>query len=181
MQTGIQSTRQVSLACESARKIGYTNFSFDLIYGLARQKPESIRKSMQQALEYKPERLAYYPYIPVPQSQNVPRLFSEAELPQDRERQRLYECGREILLGAGYQDLGMDHYVLEEDPLWQAKKKGTLRRYFTDYSPYTTDLLLGLGSSAISESSDCYHQNEKILLKYQKTNSYKRDCPLQNS
>ena len=125
--------------------------------------------------------MAYYAYVPVPQNQNIPRLFSNAELPQAKEKQRLHECGRQLLLAAGYQDLGMDHYVLEEHPLWQAKKKGRLARYFTDYSSQTADLLLGLGTSAISESSDAYHQNEKILHKYQKQILCPRKRPLQNS
>ena len=103
----VQSPKQVSLACERARAMGYANLGFDLIYGLPHQNLKSITKSMQKVLEYKPERLAYYAYVPVPQNQNIPRLFSDAELPQAKEKQSLHECGREILLRAGYQDLGL--------------------------------------------------------------------------
>jgi coproporphyrinogen III oxidase/oxygen-independent coproporphyrinogen-3 oxidase len=36
------------------------------------------------------------------------------------------------------------------------------------YTEYKTDIQLGLGVSAISDSWACFHQNEKILKKYQK-------------
>ena len=164
----LQSEEQLSLACQKARKRAFSSLSFDLIYGLPRQSPKGITKSITKILKYRPEGLAYYPYIPLPQNQSIVRPFNDMELPQGEEKARLYEIGQEILLSANYQKLGMDHYVLEEHPLWQAKKEGKLYRHFTDYSREKVDLLLGLGSSAVSESANAYQQNEKILHTYQK-------------
>jgi coproporphyrinogen III oxidase-like Fe-S oxidoreductase len=36
------------------------------------------------------------------------------------------------------------------------------------YTEVNTDVLIGLGVSAISESPDCYHQNEKVLTVYER-------------
>jgi oxygen-independent coproporphyrinogen III oxidase len=43
-----------------------------------------------------------------------------------------------------------------------------LHRNFMGYADVRTDVLLGLGVSAISETHDCYHQNEKVLPVYQR-------------
>jgi len=62
----------------------------------------------------------------------------------------------------------MDHFALATDNLWLAYQSGTLHRNFMGYTEYKTDIQLGLGVSAISDSWACFHQNEKILKKYQK-------------
>jgi len=40
------------------------------------------------------------------------------------------------------------------------------RRNFQGYTERRTTVLLGLGVSAISETPDCYHQNEKVITVY---------------
>jgi coproporphyrinogen III oxidase-like Fe-S oxidoreductase len=62
----------------------------------------------------------------------------------------------------------MDKYVLQDDSLWNSYINKKLHRNLMGYTSVKSDLVLGLGTSAISESSDCYHQNEKIEVKYRK-------------
>ena len=45
-------------------------------------------------------------------------------------------------------------------------RQGTLHRNFQGYTEARTNALLGLGVSAISETADCYHQNEKVITVY---------------
>ena len=43
-----------------------------------------------------------------------------------------------------------------------------LHRNFMGYTDVHTGTLLGLGVSGISETPDCYHQNEKVLTLYER-------------
>ncbi|ASV13615.1 oxygen-independent coproporphyrinogen III oxidase [Leptospira santarosai] len=153
---------------ELSRKLGYTSVNFDLIYGLPRQNPESMKRTVKKTLELRPDRIAFYSYAHVPWLKAAQRLFTESDLPSGPEKRELYEISREMFLKAGYLEIGMDHFALESDSLSQAVKNGNLHRNFMGYTSKTTDMLLGLGVSAISDSWDCFHQNEKIVKKYQK-------------
>lgn len=151
-----------------SRKLGYTSVNFDLIYGLPQQNLESMKHTVRKTLELRPDRIAFYSYAHVPWIKAAQRLFTEADLPSGSEKRELYEVSRELFLKAGYIEIGMDHFALESDSLSEAAKNGTLHRNFMGYTTRTTDMLLGLGVSAISDSWDCFHQNEKIVKKYQK-------------
>ncbi|EQA36075.1 coproporphyrinogen dehydrogenase [Leptospira inadai serovar Lyme str. 10] len=153
---------------EEARKLGYTSVNFDLIYGLPRQTKESIRDTILKTLQLRPDRIAFYSYAHVPWIKAAQRLFTEDDLPKGSEKRELYEIGREMFLNAGYKEIGMDHFALETDSLYTASLDGTLHRNFMGYTTRSTDLLLGMGVSAISDSWDCFYQNEKILKKYQR-------------
>ncbi|MBE8399758.1 oxygen-independent coproporphyrinogen III oxidase [Leptospira borgpetersenii] len=153
---------------ELSRKLGYKSVNFDLIYGLPKQNLKNMKRTVEKTLELRPDRIAFYSYAHVPWLKAAQRLFTESDLPSGPEKRELYEVSREMFLKAGYLEIGMDHFALESDSLSQAAKNGNLHRNFMGYTSKTTDLLLGLGVSAISDSWDCFHQNEKIVKKYQK-------------
>ncbi|PJZ24705.1 oxygen-independent coproporphyrinogen III oxidase [Leptospira hartskeerlii] len=153
---------------EGARKLGYHSVNFDLIYGLPKQTKESMKETIRKTLELRPDRIAFYSYAHVPWIKAAQRLFTEDDLPKGEEKRELYELGRELFLDAGYKEIGMDHFALESDSLYTAYQNGNLHRNFMGYTTKSTDLLLGLGVSAISDSWDCFYQNEKILKKYQR-------------
>jgi coproporphyrinogen III oxidase-like Fe-S oxidoreductase len=75
---------------------------------------------------------------------------------------------RELFLREGYVELGLDHFSLPSDSLYQAYEAGELHRNFMGYTDQRTDVMIGLGVSSISEAPTCFHQNEKGL------NDYKR-------
>ncbi len=80
----------------------------------------------------------------------------------------LYETIRGPLLAAGYLELGLDHFAKPDDPLAVAAAHGRMHRNFMGYTEVKTDILIGLGVSAISETPDCYHQNEKVITVYER-------------
>ncbi|PJZ52878.1 oxygen-independent coproporphyrinogen III oxidase [Leptospira adleri] len=151
-----------------SRALGYNSVNFDLIYGLPKQTLDSMKRTVEKTLELRPDRIAFYSYAHVPWIKAAQRLFTEADLPSGPEKRELYEVSREMFLQSGYLEIGMDHFALETDSLSTAAKNGTLHRNFMGYTTKTTEMLLGLGVSAISDSWDCFHQNEKIVKKYQK-------------
>ena len=153
---------------EVARTIGYTSVNFDLIYGLPKQNIRSFEETIHQTIDLMPERIALYSFAKVPWIKPAQRLFKDEDLPVGVEKRALYDMARHYLLGAGYMEIGMDHFALKEDSLYQAHRAKELHRNFMGYTDKRTNVLLGLGVSAISESSTCFHQNEKVLPVYQR-------------
>ena len=71
-----------------------------------------------------------------------------------------------MLKTEGYEDIGMDHFALPHDSLLLAHQQEKLRRNFMGYTTTETDLLIGLGSSAISDARSAYAQNAKNVEGY---------------
>ncbi|MFZ3231534.1 MAG: oxygen-independent coproporphyrinogen III oxidase [Pseudobdellovibrio sp.] len=152
---------------EWARELGYVSVNFDLIYGLAKQTLESMRKTTELTIQLRPDRIALYSFAMVPWIKPAQRLFKDQDLPKSEDKRKLYELSREMLLNAGYLEVGMDHFALPHDGLIKAQKSNSLHRNFMGYTDVRTDLLLGLGVSSISETPFSFHQNEKILTNYE--------------
>ncbi|MFP9099603.1 oxygen-independent coproporphyrinogen III oxidase [Flavobacterium sp. RHBU_24] len=152
-----------------AREIGYTSISHDLVFGLPFQTVESIVDTIEKTKALNPDRLAFYSYAHVPWIKgNGQRGFNEENLPQDNEKRMLYELGKYILSQKGFHEIGMDHFALESDSLYNAFKSGRLHRNFMGYSASKTQLMIGLGVSSISDSWYGFAQNEKTLEDYYK-------------
>jgi oxygen-independent coproporphyrinogen-3 oxidase len=150
-----------------AREMGFTSVNYDLIYGLPTQTPESMRHTAELTVQLAPDRIALYSFAKVPWIKPAQRLFKDDDLPEGKDKRELYEIAREIFLTAGYVEIGMDHFALPHDSLYQSQLTGEIHRNFMGYTEFRTDVLLGLGMSAISESPTCFHQNEKTAQMYE--------------
>jgi oxygen-independent coproporphyrinogen III oxidase len=162
----IQPFEKVKLATDNARKLGYNSVNFDLIYGLPHQTLDTLKKTFQKVAELKPERIAFYSYAHLPSAFPAQKSF-EQYLPQESEKRSLYEFGKSQLIQMGYEEIGMDHFALPDDPLCQAKKSGTLHRNFMGYTTLPSRMLLGLGASSISDVWIGFAQNEKRIESYE--------------
>ena len=162
----IQPFENVKRATEEARELGYKSVNFDLVYGLPKQNEASIRKTIEQTIELRPDRIAFYSYAHVPWTSKGQRLFDENDLPPAVEKLQLYIAGKEMFLAAGYHDLGMDHFALPHDDLFVAWQQGTMHRNFMGYTTQKTSILLGLGVSSIGDVGSAFAQNNKILQEY---------------
>ncbi|HWI90564.1 MAG TPA: oxygen-independent coproporphyrinogen III oxidase [Flavisolibacter sp.] len=162
----IQPLENVKAATENARAIGFTSVNFDLIYGLPLQTLESIERTINEVIELRPDRIAFYSYAHVPWTSKAQRLFDESHLPSPEEKILLYLKGKELLMKNGYVDIGMDHFALPQDELYKAWKEGRLHRNFMGYTTTSTKFLLGLGVSSISDTGNGFAQNEKTLHDY---------------
>jgi oxygen-independent coproporphyrinogen-3 oxidase len=151
-----------------ARELGYTSVNYDLIYGLPRQNPESFASTVAKTIALRPDRIALYSFALVPWIKPAQRSYSDEDLPKAGEKRALYEMARAELAGAGYVEIGMDHFALPHDGMAEAQRKGTLHRNFQGYTERRTQVLLGLGVSAISETPTCFHQNEKAFPVYER-------------
>jgi len=162
----IQPYENLKAATDAARAIGYTSVSFDLIYGLPFQTPFTVSDTLDKILTLKPDRLAFYSYAHVPWLRPGQRGYEDTDLPSGALKRHLYEIGRYKLRKAGYSDIGMDHFALRSDALFRAHIEGNLHRNFMGYTTTNTDLLIGLGASAISDSKYGYAQNLKKVEDY---------------
>ncbi len=162
-----QSYEQVELVVEQARRIGYTSVNFDLVYGLPLQKLSTIRDTIGKVIRLKPDRIAFYSYAHVPWLKPGQRKFTEKDLPADLEKRQLYEAGLALFCGAGYKDIGLDHFALETDPLYRSMKEKRLHRNFMGYTDKYTELMISLGVSAIGDTRTAFAQNIKVVEAYQ--------------
>jgi len=163
----VQSEQQVREVTEGARALGYDSVNFDLIYGLPLQTRDSVEATMDAVCRLRPDRIALYGYAHVPWIKPGQRRFTEIDLPEGEEKRALYELGRERLEREGYREIGLDHFALETDSLWQAQRRGTLHRNFMGYTTAFTRPMIGLGVSSIGDAGDAFAQNEKDLQRYQ--------------
>jgi oxygen-independent coproporphyrinogen-3 oxidase len=162
----IQPFENVQRVTQTARENGFKSVNFDLIYGLPLQTPESIKRTIEQCISLKPDRGAFYSYAHVPWTSKAQRLFDENDLPSAEEKLALYKTGKNIFLSNGYHDIGMDHFALSTDELHSAWVKKELHRNFMGYTTQKTNMLVGLGISAISDTGSAFAQNDKLLHNY---------------
>jgi len=162
----VQSAAQVREVTERARALGFDSVNYDLIYGLPLQTLASIELTMREVCALRPDRIALYGYAHVPWIKPGQRRFTEIDLPEGRAKRALYERGRELLEQAGYREIGLDHFALPTDSLWQAARAGRMHRNFMGYTDACRQPLLGLGVSAIGDADGAYAQNEKELQQY---------------
>ncbi len=165
----IQPFENVKRVVEESRVRQFNSISFDLVYGLPFQTVSSIAETMKQVLSLRPDRISFYSYAHVPWLKPGQRGYEDADLPGDIRKRTLYDTGRSRLLSAGYVEIGMDHFALPHDTLYKAQQLGKLHRNFMGYTTTYTDMLIGLGSSSISETPYGYAQNLKVVEEYERT------------
>jgi len=163
----VQSEEQVGQVTRLARALGFDSVNFDLIYGLPLQTLASVNLTMDAVCRLRPDRVALYAYAHVPWIKPGQRRYSESDLPEGGQKRALYELGRERLAAQGYREIGLDHFALETDSLWQAQCAGTLNRNFMGYTTASSRPLIGLGVSALGDAGRAFAQNEKDLQRYQ--------------
>ncbi|MCO8078604.1 oxygen-independent coproporphyrinogen III oxidase [Acinetobacter lwoffii] len=163
----IQPYEHVKQVTEWAREIGYESISHDLVFGLPFQSLEDVLNTIEQTNSLLPDRLALYSYAHVPWIKgNGQRGFKDADVPKDAIKRECYEAGKKKLLAHGYHEIGMDHFALEKDAMYQSFQAGTLHRNFMGYTASKTQVMIGLGISSISDSWYSFAQNVKTIEEY---------------
>lgn len=164
----IQSFEQVKNATISARELGYESVGHDIIFGLPFQEEMHIVETLSKTIELMPDRIAFYSYAHVPWIKgNGQRGFKDEDLPGAAEKRRQYETGKKMLHRAGYVEIGMDHFALPSDSLSKSVENKSIHRNFMGYTSSKTQLMIGLGVSAIGDSWYGFGQNVKAVEEYQ--------------
>ena len=172
-----QTPEDVHRVTEEARSLGFRSVNFDLVYGLPFQSATGFRQTVEEVMRMRPDRIALYSYAHVPWKHPGQRAYSENDLPDADAKLALFTAGRDAFRKAGYVSIGLDHFSLPADSLTEAYGKGKVHRNFMGYTDLKTDLLIGLGVSAISDLGTAYGQNAKSVEGYlEKINGGK--CPV---
>ena len=163
----VQSFATTAQAVEALRQNGIPAINFDLIYGLPFQTVKSCVDTVEQALRLQPDRVAVFGYAHVPSFKRHQRKIDESALPDADERLRQSAAIAAALTGAGYRQIGLDHFALPGDSLSLAAENGTLHRNFQGYTTDSCKVLLGFGASAIGQLPQGFVQNATRIPDYE--------------
>lgn len=162
-QQSFEQTRDVVAMLRAAK---VRSLNMDILYGLPHQTRERLADSVQRVLSLNPDRVALYGYAHVPWMAKRQVMIPGDALPDAEARLDLFNTARELFLWDGYREIGIDHYARPEDSLSQAAETGALRRNFQGYTDDTSEILIGLGASAISRYPQGFAQNVSASSRY---------------
>ncbi len=162
----LQPEALIRTAVAELRQAGVRSLNFDLMYGLPRQGLAELEATLAATIEMLPERIALFGYAHVPHLIPRQRRIDDSELPDAELRFAQAELGHRILTHAGYDAIGFDHYARPHDPLSIAARQGQLRRNFQGFTDDNSEVMIGLGASAISQFPGLISQNDKNAGRY---------------
>lgn len=157
----VQSLEQTVGVTQAARELGFRSVNYDLIYGLPFQTVGSFDETLSRVLEQRPDRIALYSYAHVTWVSKQQRGFERGDLPDAERKLAIFTRALERLTCAGYEYLGLDHFVLPDDSLSHAARRGDLRRNFMGYTTHAPLDVVALGPSGISELRSVYAQSAR--------------------
>jgi oxygen-independent coproporphyrinogen III oxidase len=141
--------------------------NLDFIYGLPGQTVESFLDSIRKAVDLRPDRLVTFSYAHVPWVKKAQKILDKIGLPDSELKMKMFSESHNFLLESGYKSIGLDHYVLESDELYQALQNKNLHRNFQGYcTRHTTGQVYAFGVSSISQLEKGYAQNTKSVKVY---------------
>lgn len=155
----LQSIEDTASAIARIRAAGIARINIDLVYGLPKQTPETLARTLDAALALAPDRFAVFAYAHVPWMKARQRLIDTESLPGAEARAAMANLVAGRLVEAGYRKIGLDHYARPVDGLSTAADRGRLRRSFQGYVVADQPTVVGLGASAISSLPRGYTQN----------------------
>lgn len=141
--------------------------NLDFIYGLPLQTSETFAQTIRQAVALRPERIVTFSYAHVPWVNPLQQKLEEAGLPTTSGKNEIFQKASQLLKSAGYQSIGLDHFVLPDDELYVALQEKRLHRNFQGYcTRRTTGQVYAFGVTGISQLADSYSQNVKDIPTY---------------
>jgi len=164
----IQSVEETIAIIDACRTHGFASVNVDLIYGLPLQTLDGFDRTLEIALQARPDRFAIYSYAHLPKLFRPQQQIRAEDLPSPEVKLQLLQRAIERLDAAGYVYIGMDHFALPEDDLARAQSRGDLHRNFMGYTTCADSDLIGLGVSAISHVGPTFSQNPRDLPSWER-------------
>jgi oxygen-independent coproporphyrinogen-3 oxidase len=166
----IQPKEMTAQAIAWLRGTGINLINIDLIYGLPHQTPETFAQTLEEVIEFRPDRLAVFSYAHVPWIKPSQKLLQSDALPTAESKLELLKKTIEKLTADDqFVYIGMDHFARPTDELTLAQKNRTLQRNFQGYSTRGDADIYSFGISSISQAEGAYWQNFKELPVYKQS------------
>lgn len=155
-----EQTRQL---VEAARAAKFKSVCIDLVYGLPGPDPSGVAHALDTVVMADPDRIAVYDYAHLPALSPAQR-GSTGDAAHGGGAMLALCIGR--LTGAGYVQVGMDHFAKPLDDLVVAERQGRLHRNFQGYSSHGGVDLLACGVAASGTMAATCSQNAATLEAY---------------
>jgi oxygen-independent coproporphyrinogen-3 oxidase len=164
----IQTFEQTKSVVEAVRARGVHSVNCDILYGLPHQTDTTVAETVNDILSLAPDRIALFGYAHVPWMKKHQTMIKEEVLPGLEERFAQMSLAASMLVAAGYEPVGIDHFALPSDRMAIAAREGRLRRNFQGYTDDAAEALIGLGASSIGQLPQGYVQNMPATGEYQR-------------
>lgn len=164
----IQTFEQTKSVVEAVRARGVHSVNCDVLYGLPYQTLETLRDTVDKIVSLDPDRVALFGYAHVPWMKKHQTMIPEKALPDVLARYHQMKTAADMLVAAGYDAIGIDHFAKPSDTLARALKDGELHRNFQGYTDDSADALIGLGASSIGKLPQGYVQNMVATGEYER-------------
>ncbi|QEE44031.1 oxygen-independent coproporphyrinogen III oxidase [Rhizobium sp. WL3] len=164
----IQTFEQTKSVVDAVRARGVHSVNCDILYGLPYQTEATVAETVKDILSLAPDRIALFGYAHVPWMKKHQTMIKEEVLPGLEERFAQMNLAASMLVDAGYEPVGIDHFALPTDSMAIATREGRLRRNFQGYTDDAAEALIGLGASSIGQLPQGYVQNMPATGEYQR-------------
>jgi putative oxygen-independent coproporphyrinogen III oxidase len=151
----IHSTDDVYRSLENAAKIGFTNMSIDLMFGLPKQTAEVMRSTLKEALAFDLKHYSIYS-LKVEENTLFHALYERGQLPlpEEEEEQKMFQLIMETLREAGYEQYEISNFA---KPGYESRHNSM---YWRNQSYY------GIGAGAHGYTYGRRHVNIKGVQPY---------------
>ncbi|MFL0691107.1 MAG: oxygen-independent coproporphyrinogen III oxidase [Agrobacterium tumefaciens] len=164
----IQTFEHTKSVVEAVRARGVHSVNCDILYGLPYQTEATVAETVKDILSLAPDRIALFGYAHVPWMKKHQTMIKDEVLPGLEERFAQMNLAASMLVAAGYEPIGIDHFALPSDRMAIAAREGRLRRNFQGYTDDAAEALIGLGASSIGQLPQGYVQNMPATGEYQR-------------
>jgi len=165
----IQTFEQTKSVVDAVRARGVGSVNCDIVYGLPYQTLETLEATVRDIISLAPGRVALFGYAHVPWMKKHQQMIPDESLPDGQARFELMTRASRMLVEAGYEAIGIDHFAKADDSLAIAAREGRLRRNFQGYTDDPATAIIGLGASSIGSFRQGYVQNIPATGVYEKT------------
>ncbi len=164
----IQTFDHTKSVVDAVRARGVHSVNCDILYGLPHQTEETLAETVRDILSLSPDRIALFGYAHVPWMKKHQTMIKEDVLPGIEDRFAQMNLAARMLVEAGYEPIGIDHFARPTDSMAVAQREGRLRRNFQGYTVDAAEALIGLGASSIGQLPQGYVQNMPATGEYQR-------------
>jgi oxygen-independent coproporphyrinogen-3 oxidase len=164
----IQTFEHTKSVVEAVRARGVHSVNCDILYGLPHQTEATVAETVKDILSLAPDRIALFGYAHVPWMKKHQTMIKDEILPGLDDRFAQMNLAASMLVAAGYEPIGIDHFALPDDRMAIAAREGRLRRNFQGYTDDAAEALIGLGASSIGQLPQGYVQNMPATGEYQR-------------